>query len=219
MGSKTEILKKCGLFTGLDAQAIEKLLLSLKAREDVFEKEAYVLSGESPVKEVGIVLNGSVDIIKEDFWGNRAILTRAQAGEIFAEAFACAGAERLPVSVVAAEKSRILFIHYKRMLETGASAGGFQAVLIGNMLKLLAQKNILLTQKMEHIVKKSTRDKLLSFLSEQASRKGENAFSIPFDRQELADYLSVDRSAMSRELGKLRDEGFLRFEKNHFELL
>ncbi|WP_010243215.1 Crp/Fnr family transcriptional regulator [Acetivibrio cellulolyticus] len=218
MEKTLDILKKSPLFSGIAENNLSPMLNCLSIRKAVYAKDAYILSAESPVTDVGIVLSGSVNVIKEDFWGNRAILAKMKSGEIFAEAFSFALVRKLPVSVVAAEKVEILFVDFKKITTTCPSACDFHTQLIQNILKLLAQKNIMLTQKLEHIVKRTTREKLLSYLSEQAKQAGGNSFSIPFNRQELADYLSVDRSAMSNELCKLRDEGILEFSKNHFVL-
>lgn len=212
------ILCNSPLFTSIDKNDLEAMLKCLSARKASYAKEEYILSAGDNIKDVGIVLSGSVNIIKEDFWGNRAILAKIQSGEMFGEAFAFAKLQKLPVSAVVAEKSEILFVDFGKIATTCSSACIFHSQLIQNILKILAHKNIMLTQKLEHIVKRTTREKLLSYLSEQALKSGSNSFSIPFNRQELADYLSVDRSAMSNELCKLRDEGILEFNKNSFKL-
>jgi len=212
------ILSTSPLFAGIDKNNLESMLKCLSARKASFTKEEYILYAGNDIKDVGIVLSGSVNIIKEDFWGNRAILAKIQPGQMFGEAFAFAKIQKLPVSAVATEKAEILFVDFGKIATTCSSACIFHSQLIQNILKILAHKNIMLTQKLEHIMKKTTREKLLSYLSEQAMIAGSNTFSIPFNRQELADYLSVDRSAMSNELCKLRDEGILEFYKNNFKL-
>jgi CRP-like cAMP-binding protein len=168
---------------------------------------------------VGVVLRGDVHIMQEDYWGNRTILARVDPGGLFAEAFSCSQTDELPVSVIAVEKSDVLLVDYKRIITTCSSGCAFHSKLIRNMMQILARNNILLTQKMEHITQRTTREKLFSYLSAQAKRAGSPRFVIPFDRQELADYLSVDRSALSSELGKMRAAGILSFEKNRFEFL
>ncbi|OPZ86615.1 MAG: Nitrogen fixation regulation protein FixK [Firmicutes bacterium ADurb.Bin419] len=219
MKKNLKILKTSPLFSDIDEKDLLTMLNCLSARKAVFTKDSYIFTAEGIVNDVGIVLSGSVNIIKEDFWGNRAILAKTQSGELFGEAFSFAGAKRLPVSVVAAEKTEVLFVDFKKITTTCSSSCNFHTQLISNILKILAQKNIMLTQKLEHIVKRTTREKLLSYLSEQAIKHASNNFTIPFNRQELADYLSVDRSAMSNELSKLRDEGILEFSKNNFKLI
>ena len=212
------ILCTSPLFANMNKTELESMLKCLSARKAAYAKDVYILSAGNNIKDVGIVLSGSVNIIKEDFWGNRAILAKIHSGEMFGEAFAFSKIEKLPVSAVAAEKTEILFVDFGKIATTCSSACIFHTQLIQNMLKILAHKNIMLTQKLEHIVQRTTREKLLSYLSEQAMKSGSNSFSIPFNRQELADYLSVDRSAMSNELCKLRDEGILEFQKNNFKL-
>lgn len=171
-----------------------------------------------PVKALGIVLSGSVLIQKEDFWGNRSILTKVTAGGFFAEAFAALQIKESTVSVLSMEKTTILWIPFAPITNPCQKACEFHRKLIGNMLQLLARKNILLTEKIQHTACRTTKEKLMSYLSAQAMKEKSNAFSIPFNRQELADYLAVDRSAMSKALCDLRDEGVLSFSKNTFVL-
>lgn len=213
-----EILKTCTLFREIDEGEAAAMLQCLGASVKSYAKGTYVWAAESKAVQVGIVLSGSVNIVKEDYWGNRTILAKAEKGEMFGEAFSCANMERLPVGVVASESTDIMLIDCKRIITTCSSACMFHSKLIQNMIKTLAEKNIIMTQKMDHMGKRTTREKLLSYLSGQAIKTKSNSFTIPFDRQELADYLSVDRSAMSSELGKMRDEGLVSFKKNRFIL-
>lgn len=218
MKNYISVLQICTLFKNLSLDEIDKLLSCLGTKQKTYEKNSFILNTDDNVNDVGIVLSGSVQIIKEDFWGNRAILTNLEAGDLFAETFSCLQTEKLPISVVAGQKSEVLFVNYKKVTTTCSNACKFHNQLIQNMIQILAQKNILLTQKMEHLMKRSTREKLLSYLSTHALKNNSNTFDIPFNRQELADYLSVDRSAMSNELSKMQNEGILKFNKNHFEL-
>ena len=196
------------LFRGIAAGELPALLDRSSAREVRFAKGELLLHrGETP-RSLGLVLEGGVHIIREDFWGNRSIVGLAGPGEIFAESYALAG-KPLAVSVLAAADGRALFL----------DAGHLSQRLSANLLALLAEKNLMLTEKMRHMARRTTREKLLSYLSAQALRAGTAEFDIPMDRQQMADYLAVDRSAMSAALGKLRDEGVLEFRKNHFRLL
>ena len=196
------------LFRGIPAGELPALLDRAAAREVRFAKGELLLHrGETP-RSLGLVLEGGVHIIREDFWGNRSIVGLAGPGEIFAESYALAG-KPLAVSVLAATDGRSLFL----------DAGHLSRRLSANLLALLAEKNLMLTEKMRHMARRTTREKLLSYLSAQALRAGTAEFDIPLDRQQLADFLAVDRSAMSAALGKLRDEGVLEFRKNHFRLL
>ena len=196
------------LFRGIAAGELPALLDRSSAREVRFAKGELLLHrGETP-RSLGLVLEGGVHIIREDFWGNRSIVGLAGPGEVFAESYALAG-KPLAVSVLAAADGRALFL----------DAGHLSQRLSANLLALLAEKNLMLTEKMRHMARRTTREKLLSYLSAQALRAGTAEFDIPLDRQQLADFLAVDRSAMSAALGKLRDEGVLEFRKNHFRLL
>ncbi len=213
-----EALKACTLFREIDEAEMAAMLDCLGATVKAYRKGTYIWAAESKALQVGIVLSGSANIVKEDYWGNRTILAKAEKGEMFGEAFSCANLERLPVGVVAAENTEIMLIDCKRIITTCSSACLFHTKLIQNMMKTLAEKNIIMTQKMDHMGRRTTREKLLSYLSSQAIKARSNSFYIPFDRQELADYLSVDRSAMSNELSKMRDEGILSYKKNYFVL-
>jgi CRP-like cAMP-binding protein len=164
-------------------------------------------------------LSGQVQIVLEDFYGNRSILAQIGKGNLFGESFAFAENESLPVFVIAAAESKLLFLDCRRLASPCANSCAYHRQLIQNMLKILALKNISLTQKIELVSKKTIREKLLAYLSAEAQKAGKSSFSIPFDRQGLADYLSVDRSAMSAVLSKLRNEGIINFNKNKFELL
>ena len=218
MKNYLEVLKNCALFDNINEKELEGLLKCLLAKHKTFKKNEFIFCEDDKPTYVGIVLSGSVCVVKEDFWGNRAILAKLGEADLFGEAFSCAEVERLPVSVVASENTQVLLIDYKRIITTCSSACAFHSNLINNMIKILAIKNIRMTQKIHHIVKRTTREKLLSYLSEQALIYKSDRFKIPFNRQELADYLSVDRSAMSNELSKLRDEGIIEFNKNEFKI-
>ena len=213
------ILHTCNLFAGIDPQEISDMLGCLSPTEREFAKDAFVLHEGSPVDAFGLVIRGSVLVIQEDFWGNRNIITVIAPGEVFAESYACSAGVPLGVNVVAQEASEILFLEVQRALHTCNTACGFHQRLIRNLVSMLAEKNLHINEKLLHISQRSTRDKLLSFLSSQSQHHGQAAFEIPFNRQQLADFLSVDRSAMSSELCKLRNEGILRFDRSHFELV
>ena len=206
------------LFSGIDGPERESLLVCLQAVPRRYKKGEMVLSvGDAPA--VGMITSGAVQVIAEDPMGNRTIIGRMEAGDIFGEAFACAGAERLPFSVEAAADCDVMLIDVKKILVTCPTACPFHSRLIENLMSILARKNIMLGAKIRHLSRRSTRDKLLSYLSEQAREAGSRSFAIPFNRQELADYLCVDRSAMSSELSRLKAEGVLDYEKNEFSFL
>ncbi|MDR2397876.1 MAG: Crp/Fnr family transcriptional regulator, partial [Spirochaetaceae bacterium] len=204
------------------AEEIEKILHCLGARKKHYAKNAFIFIADTPLTEalpLGILLSGKVYLIQDDFWGNRSLIAQVEAGGLVGEAFACGDLDCLPMSALAAETSVLLLVDYNRILRLCSPACAFHTRLIRNMIRILAKHNIGLIKKMEHITRRSTRAKLRSYLSSQAKYTGARDFVIPFNRQELADYLGVDRSAMSHELCKMRDEGLLQFRRNHFSLL
>lgn len=213
-----ESLKKVSLFGDIETAEIKSLLTCLSAKTGYFKaKEAIFLAGDK-AEFVGIVLSGQVQIVKEDFYGNKNIVASVETGQLFGEAFACADIKTMPVSVFAVEDCEIMLIDYRRIITTCPHNCSFHSKLIYNMLRIVANKNIMLSQKIEFISKRTTKEKLLAYLSSEAKKAGSKSFTIPYNRQELADYLSVDRSAMSAELCKLRDKGILEFDKNKFIL-
>ncbi|MDR2659475.1 MAG: Crp/Fnr family transcriptional regulator [Spirochaetaceae bacterium] len=212
-------LLNCRLFAGVKVAEIEKLLDCFRTRARKFEKDAYIFMENDEISTMGIVISGAVHLVRDDFWGNRAIIVRIAAGEIFAEAFACGKSGRIPLSAVAVERTEALFIHAKKINSVCASACPFHTRILNNMIEELAGKNITLINKIQHITRRSTRKKLISYLSAEAKAAGASSFDIPFNREELAEFLSVDRSAMSSELGRMKTAGLLTFRKNHFTLL
>ena len=219
MKKHLEILKKCPLFNGIEEDKLLKMLDCLGARVDSYDKKYTVFSEGTPAKYIGIVLSGSVQIIQIDYYGNRSILSNISSGEVFAEAFACAEIGSLPVTVIANEPSEIMLIDCRHILHTCNNNCGFHQQLIFNLMKDLAKKTIMFHQRIEITGKRTTREKLLTYLSMEAKRFGNDSFDIPFDRQELADYLEVERSGLSAEIGKLKKEGVIDSQKNHFVLL
>ncbi|MDR2536033.1 MAG: Crp/Fnr family transcriptional regulator [Treponema sp.] len=209
----------CRLFDGIKVEEIEKLLDCFHARLRKFEKDAYIFMENDEISAMGIVISGAVHLIRDDFWGKRTIIARIAAGEIFAESFACGKTGRLPLSAVAVEKTEALFIQAQKISALCVSACPFHTRILNNMIQELAGKNITLINKIQHITQHSTREKLISYLSAQVRKSGSSSFDIPFNREELAEFLSVDRSAMSSELGRMKTDGLLTFRKNHFTLL
>ena len=208
----------CPLFKDIGAADLSALLNCLSAIKKHYQKNDLIFLAGQKAEKVGIVIRGSVHVVQEDFWGNRSIFAYIVAGGLFGESFSCSKVECPPVTVIAAEDTDVLLVDYRKIITTCSPTCAFHTGLIKNMLQILAADNIMMTQKMEHITKRSTREKLLSYLSLQALQAGKNRFAIPFNRQELADYLAVDRSALSKELGRMRDEGILDFKHNNFEL-
>ena len=214
-----KILKKCPLFEKIEDENLLRMLTCLGARVDFFDKKYTVFAEGTPARYIGIVLSGSVQTVQIDYNGNRSILALTEAGELFAEEFACAETRELPISVIADEPSEIMLIECSHILHTCHNSCGFHQQLIFNLMKGLAKKNIAFHQRIEITSKRTTRDKLLAYLDMQARRASSNSFDIPLDRQELADYLEVERSGLSAEISKMRREGIIENIKNHFELL
>lgn len=213
------ILTQADLFHGMEADELLPMLDCLRGTARRFSKGATVLRAGGPARQVGMVLSGRVQVSREDADGNRIVLAAISPGGLFAEAYACVRAEALPVSVTASEESHILLLDCAKLLAPCSNLCRFHATLISNLMDILAQKNILLSQKLEHLSKRTLREKLLSYLWSQATDCGARTFTIPFDRQALADYLCADRSALSREIGSLRRQGVLRAERSRFTLL
>ena len=219
MNEYVAILKKVPLFSQITDNELITLLKCLSVQVKEFKANEYVFSEGEKTNQVGIVLAGRIQLVREDFYGNRSIVTSVGEAELFGEAFACADISQIPISAVAQPETKVMFIDYRKILTSCSSCCGFHQQLIFNMLRIVSRKNVYLNQKIDVMSKRTTRDKLLAYLSYEAKKKGKRSFSIDFNRQELADYLYVDRSAMSNELCKLRDEGVLSFNKNNFELL
>ena len=215
----TTALLRSPLFRGIDRAQLMDLLDCLGTSSRRYQKGETVFQQGDRTSRFGLVVSGMVHIVKEEFWGNRTIVGLARAGEVFAESYACLASEPLEVSVLAAADTEILFMDAARAATACSEACGAHGTLSRNLLSMLAGRNLSLTRKMGHMAHRSTREKLLSYLSAQAVAAGRPEFDIPLNRQQLADYLAVDRSAMSTVLGELRDQGVLTFRKNHFHLL
>ena len=206
------------LFSSITADEIRPMLTCLQAVERSYPRGTYILHAGEPVRHLALLARGTAHIQKEDFWGNRSLLASIQAGDIFAEAYAMPGSGTLRNDVVAVEDCTVLLLDVARVLSRCTNSCVFHARLTENLFTLLAEKNRGLAQKLDYISQRSTRQKLLAYLSEQAQRAGSAEFTIPFDRQQLADYLSVERSAMSAELSRMRAEGLIETERSRFRL-
>ena len=207
-------LSKTVLFQGATPEETEQMLSCLKAGKRKYKKEEMIYRVGEVVSCIGIVLSGSVLIENDDIWGNRSVLERAGEGEIFAETYASIPDQKMLVNVIAAEDTEILFLNVGKMLHLCSNNE-----LIKNLLQVSAQKNLALSRRIFNTSPKSIRGRLLSYLSNQAVLCNSKEFDIPFNRQQLADYLSVDRSALSKELGKMSKEGLIYVKKSHFRLL
>lgn len=212
------VLSACPLFAGLTPDQAQSALACLAPVRRQYPAGDFVLHAGQPLPAVGLVAAGAVQIIQEDAWGNRNILQTLPAGQLFGESYACLPGQPLAVSAVAARPAQVLFLRVEKLLGPGAAACPHHARLALNLLAILAQKNLLLTQKIYHVTQKTTRQKLMAYLSYQATVQNRRQFDIPFDRQQLADYLAVERSALSAEMGRMRRAGLIKYHKNHFWL-
>lgn len=218
MKNYIEILGNTELFKNINDNEIETLLKSSFVRIKNYNNNETVFMSGNIAKFIGIVVFGQVEVIQEDFYGNKNIIAHINKGEIFGEAFACSETQSLPISVFTSQPSEIILINYRELFSSDLTPETMHLKLSHNMLKIMANKNLILNQKIRLLTRRTTQEKLLAYLSTQAEKTGSNSFSIPFNRQELADYLSVERSAMSAQLCKLRDKGILDFHKNKFVL-
>ncbi len=219
MEKKLSVLRQCPLFEDIREEELGALLGCLGGRTARYEKEQFILREGEEARYLGIVLSGTAQVTRTDYYGNRSLLTNIGPMEIFGEAFACAGMETMPVDVAATEPTEVLLIDARRITRSCSSACAFHSRMINNLLRLVARKNFIFQQKLELLSRRSTREKLMSYLLRQAKEAGSRSFTIPYDRQELADYLEVERSGLSAEIGKLRREGVLLCRRSEFTLL
>lgn len=206
------------LFSGLKEEDIPSLLKCLHATEHNYKKGEVILSEGSTTEHIGIVLSGMAMISCSDVWGNNSILGNVVPGSVFAEVYACIPGQPMLVTVSAAEDTVILFLNVGRVLTTCTNACPFHARLARNLLTVCAHRSLLLSQRILHTSSKSIRGRLMSYFSECAKRSGSNSFTIPYNRQQLADYLNVDRSTMCSELSKMQKDNLIEYKKNHIVL-
>jgi len=213
-----DILRRSPLFSEISSEELGSMLHCLGAKVvDIPKGDPVFLEGD-PAGFIGIVLEGSIQIVQEDYFGNRSIIHHSQAGDIFAEAFSFTGLDAMPVSGYAVKNSKCMLLACRRMMTVCSSACGFHNRLVKNLLQLVSRKNLMLNEKIRYMSQKTTREKLLAYLADQAKLAGSSDFTIPFDRQALADYLGVERSAMAAEISKLRRDGILDTTGSWFHL-
>jgi len=212
-----ELANKNILFQGIHFDDLLKILNCLSAKTVSYKKNEIILLAGDVVNIVGWVMSGCVRVIREDIKGEAGILAELPAPNLFCEVFACAELEHSPISIVASEDCEVLLMDYKRIPQPCNTACHYHNQLIINLLRAVARKSMLLNQKVEVLSKRTIREKILSFLD--THRNGSRTVTIPYNREEVARYLCIDRSALSRELCKMRDEGLIRFNRNVFEML
>ena len=211
-------LSKIPIFQGIAEEEITSLLQCLQATERTYQKGETILSEGSITENMGIVLSGMALISCGDIWGNTSVLGHVTPGSVFAEVYACIPGEPLLITVSAAEDTTVLFMNVGRILSTCTNACPFHTRLARNLLTVCAHKSLQLSQRILHTSSKSIRGRLMSYFSQCAKQAGNHIFHIPYNRQQLADYLGVDRSAMCHELSKMQKEGLISYEKNRFSL-
>lgn len=214
-----DIFHRCPLFEAMTDEDIKAMLGCLGAKSVKYEKGQVIFAEGSSAEYIGIILSGTVQITRLDYLGNSSIVANITPPQVFGESFACSGVKALPVNAVAAEKAEILLIDARKVTHSCGNACQFHAQMINNLLKIVASKNLLFHQKIEVTSKRTTRDKLMTYLLIQAKNRDSKTFSVPFDRQSLADYLEVDRSALSAEISKMRSEGLIDCRRSEFTLL
>ncbi len=212
------VIRSAQLFSGISVEELTAMLSCLGAEQKDFPKDAFVLRAGDTVDSIGLVLAGAVLIVQEDIWGNRNILSKAGPGQTFAAAYACAPGSRLNGSILAETPVTVMFLNVKRILNVCPSACSHHNRVVRNLLSELAEKNLQFNEKLTHMGQRTTRSKVMSYLSAEAQRLGTCEFDIPFSRQQLADYLGVERSGLSLELGKMKKDGLLDYHKSHFVL-
>lgn len=213
------ILKQTQLFAGVGDNEISAMLGCLQAKLGIYKKGEYVFRQGEHLNNITVLVEGNLHIQRDDYWGNRSIINIINVGEMFGEAYVAPDSGAILNDVIAVEDSVVIFFDIRRILTVCSSVCKFHSIVVQNLFFAISEKNRKLVQKLGHMSKRSIREKLLSYLSEEAKRQNRGVFAIPFNRQQLADFLSVDRSAMSNELCKMRDEGLLMFEKNRFTLM
>lgn len=214
-----QLLRSSRLFNAIEEDDIEKMLCCLTAVRKEYNKDEFIMHQGESISSMGIVLEGTVLVIQEDIWGNRNIVSRLSEAETFGAAYSLAPSSILNVSVLSESPSSILFLDMKRMLNLCSNVCEYHSRLVKNLIGELAEKNLSFSEKLRHITQRSTREKLLSYLSSEAQKKGKYEFDIPFSRQQLADYLGVDRSGLSSEMAKMQKEGLIEYKRSRFRLM
>lgn len=218
MNDFLSVIRSSQLFSGISENELTAMLSCLNAKKEEFPKDTFLLRTGDTTESIGFVLSGNILVIQEDIWGNRNIISKAGPGQTFAASYACAPGSVLNISVFAETPVTVMFLNIKRILNICPSACAHHSRMIRNLLGELAMKNLHVNEKLTHMGQRTTRSKLMSYFSSEAQRLGKYEFDIPFSRQQLADYLTVERSGLSLELGKMRKDGILDFHKNHFIL-
>ncbi len=219
MSTDNYMLKENIIFNGMSPDEIDQALSELCAIEKAFEKNSLILRAGDIADSLGLVLSGSVTIESNDMWGNRTILSNVGKGGFFAETYALLENEPLLVDVRANENCRILFFKVGSLKKLKSNMNLWSFKLISNLLMISANKNLHLSGRSFHTSPKTIRGRVMAYLNSISLKKDSKEFDIPFDRQQLADYLNLERSALSKELGKMKKDGLIEVWKYHFKLM
>lgn len=211
-------IKNSPLFFGMNEDELRGILECFNARIKSFESGEMIIRQSDVITNLYLVLEGGVNIEKDTYWGRRIIITKLGVNDNIAMSFVASKAVESTIDAVAAQDTKLLVLNYEKCTSMCQNACARHKVLINNMFEILAKENLELLQKIENVSQKSIRDKLLTYLSNEARKNKNNSFEIPFNRQDLADYLNIDRSAMSFELSKLQKEGMIEYDRNRFLL-
>lgn len=214
-----ELVTTCPLFREIDPVELGAMLKCLSAREVTPGRGEFIMASPGTAPLMGVVLEGEVEMISEDYFGKKSLLTVLSVGSVFGESYSCVKARNRTIAYQASGKCRVLLLDYDRILHACKLVCRFHHRMIENMVELIAEKNLELIEKLEVTSRTSIREKLLTYLTRQAERAGSLTFTVPLGRTELAEYLCADRSAMTRELSRMREEGLIDFNKRTFTLL
>lgn len=205
------------LFENIENNEVLELLKCIGIKTKVFKKNSFILKTGAKIDYLGVILEGCAEITKTDSFGRVNIVEKLKVNDIFGHNIICLGENKSPVDIIAKDNCEILFIPFEKVVTPCDKLCSYHLQLIKNVMKMISKRNSLLNDKIDIIAQKTTRDKILALLN--TYRNGKKVFSLPYTREEMAKFLCVDRSAMSRELCRMRDEGLLKFNKNHFELM
>lgn len=212
------LLKNTTMFEGIHESDIPSLLGCLNTKVITYKKGEYIVRAGEPVKSIGIVISGLLLIQKEDYWGNCSIIQEISPGLVFAESYAFLEDFQSEVNIVANTETKIISFDVHKINTVCANSCSYHKRLIQNLIESISRKNVALTKKIDYLSKKTIRERLLAYLSEESIKNQSCYFKIPFNRQQLAEYLSVDRSALSNEIGKLQKEGIITSNRSYFSL-
>ncbi len=210
---------KCRLFNDFTDDEVKMVLSNLHVVLEKYSTDEYIYTQGDAINTIGIIVKGSINILKEDYDGNTNIISTLREGDMFAEVFVLAGVKEIPVTVSAASECEIIHLDYKMLIIATSKLGDIHVRLIDNLLKIVAGNALALNRKLQIVSKKTTRGKVLEYLYSQSRLHKSNEFKINYSREELANYLCVDRSALSRELSNMERDGLIEFDKNNFKII